>query len=168
MKYLKQFSFIGYTIPEFDTVLERLNPFQFRRVWEFHRQNYKLLALLNGMSVKEYASLYQLDVNQAYFRFRDLGIAHLKRDFWARHRKQFIEEYVPQGLSVAAYINDHGLSLHKTAHLELSRKPLSSMWELHRSRYETMSQTQHITIAQYAKTYGLNPSTARRYIRKQK
>jgi len=161
MTFLKHLSFIGYTIPTLDTVLERLNPFEFRRVWEFHRQNYKLLALLNGMSVKEYSSLYQLDVNQAYFKFRDLGVTQLKRDFWARHRKQYIEEYVPNGLNVSAYIRDYGLSLYKTAHLELSRKPLSGMWEFHRSRYAKMSQTQHITIAQYAKAYGLNPSTGR-------
>lgn len=165
MKFLKNLSFIGYTIPEFDTVLERLNPFEFRRVWEFHQRNYKILALLNGMSVKEYANLYHLDASQAYFRFRDLGIAQLKRDFWARHRKQYTEEYAPKGISVAAYISEHGL-LHKTAYLELTRKPLSTKWKHHRARYEALAATQNITIAQYAERYGLNPSTARRYIHK--
>ncbi|WP_320151654.1 hypothetical protein [uncultured Tolumonas sp.] len=163
--FLRKYSYIGYTIPTFDTELDSLNYFEFRRVWEFHRQNYKILVLLNGMSVKEYANLYHLDISQTYFRFRDLGIAQLKRDFWARHKKQYAEKYAPKGLSVAVYISDHGL-LHKTAYLELSRKPLSSKWEYHRARYEALAATQHITIAQYAETYGLHPATARRYIRK--
>lgn len=163
--FLKNYSYIGYTIPKFDTELDKLNLYEFKRVWEFHRQNYKILALLNGMSVKEYANLYHLDISQTYFRFRDLGIAQLKRDFWARHRKQYSEKYAPKGLSVAAYISEHGL-LHKTAYLELTRKPLSTKWKHHRARYEALAATQNITIAQYAERYGLNPSTARRYIHK--
>ena len=79
------------------------------------------------MLVKKYADLYHLDISQTYFRFRDLGIAQLKRDFWARHRKQYTEEYAPKWISVAAYISDHSLS-HKTVHLELTRKPLNHKW----------------------------------------
>jgi hypothetical protein len=165
MIFMKQLPSFEFKIPKIDAVLKQLDLYEIELLWKFHRYNYKMLVHLNGISVKEYVELYQLDASQTYFRFRDLGIAQLKRDFWARHRKQYTEEYAPQGLSVAVYIKDRGL-LHKTAYLELTRKPLSTKWEYHRARYEALAATQHITIAQYAETYGLNPATARRYIRK--
>lgn len=41
-------------------------------------------------------------------------------------------------------------------------------WEDHKKNYEKLSREGGYTIAQYAEEYGLNPNTARRYLRSQK
>lgn len=133
--------------------------------WRHHQENFANLVLLQGISIKFYAELYKLDLRLAYVKFRDLGSAELRRRFWERHRQQYQSEQAEHGLSVEAYIQTHKLH-HKTARLELKRRPMSEEWEIHCRRYALQSKYRDITIAQYARENSLNPSTARRYIRK--
>ncbi|HHQ4560023.1 hypothetical protein [Aeromonas hydrophila] len=136
-----------------------------KQFWRHHQENFATLVLLQGISIKAYAELYRLDLRLAYVKFRELGSADLRRRFWERHRQQYQSERAENGLSVEAYIKTHKLH-HKTARLELKRLPMSEEWKTHCRRYALQSERIHITIAQYAVEHGLNPSTARRYIRK--
>lgn len=144
---------------------ERLGWFERQKYWAFHQQNLAQLVLLQGITIKAYIHLYQLNRKQAYKQLRCVGVAKLRRQFWAIHRKRYQDSYLPSGKSVQEYIQDHQLS-QKTAALELKRRLLSAEWESHRQRFNSLRAKTNITIAEYAKTYRLIPSTARRYLHK--
>ncbi|WP_265451578.1 hypothetical protein [Aeromonas salmonicida] len=135
--------------------------------WRYHQENFATLVLLQGISIKTYAELYRLDIRLTYVKFQPLGAATLRRRFWEQQRQQFQAERAETGITVEAYIQAHKLQ-QKTAKLELNRQPMGEKWAIHCRRYEWQYDSRGITIAQYAVENNLNPSTARRYIRKKR
>ncbi|MBV7437094.1 hypothetical protein [Aeromonas sp. sif2416] len=139
--------------------------FEYKRFWRHHQENFASLVLLQGISIKTYAELYRLDLRLTYIKFQPLGAAALRRRFWEQHRQQYQTEHAKTGIAVEVYIQAYKLH-HKTAQLELKRQPMSKEWAIHCRRYEWQYDSRGITIAQYAVENDLNPSTARRYIRR--
>jgi hypothetical protein len=152
-------------IPSEIHLLSQMGFYQRKRFWRYHQENLARLVLLKGISIKEYAELHGLELRLAYTKFRIVGVAALRQKFWARHRQQFNQELNANGTTVEAYIQRHKLH-QKNARQQLTRKPMSAIWEMHCRRYAHQSTFRKLTIAQYAKENNLNPSTTRHYIHK--
>jgi hypothetical protein len=140
--------------------------YELKSFWRFHQENFANLVLLQGITTKAYAELYKLELRQVYAKFQQLGAASLRRKFWDQHRQQFQTEHETTGITIEEYLKANKLD-HKTAALELKRKPMSDEWAYHCQRYCLQFRIRGISIAQYARENGLNPSTTRRYLHKQ-
>jgi hypothetical protein len=152
-------------IPEQVRQPNQMGMFERKVFWRFHQENFATLVLLQGITIKAYAELYKLDLRRAYVKFQPLGVAALRRKFWVQHRHCFQTQHQTNGISVNEYIQANKLH-HKTAALELHRRPLNSKWAYHYRRYVQQFEERGITIEQYSRENGLNPSTTRRYLHK--
>lgn len=152
-------------LDRYQVYVPTLHDIQGYKYWEFHQKNFTQLVLSQGITIKAYIQLYQLRHKRAYRNLRCIGVTKLRRQFWDTHRRRFQDHYLPSGKSAQDYIRDYQLT-QKTAALELKRQPPSAEWAAHQRRFHYLHQKSNLTIAQYAKTFGLNPSTARRYLHK--
>jgi len=127
--------------------------------WQWHRLNYVYEALSAGIRLADYAVKYSLNLTRVYANFRQMGGQSLRIIHWAWHRRCRHLSH----MSVHDYMKTNELDS-KMAARQLQRRGMSDFWSHHFDDYYQQYWTQGYTVASYCRKYGLNVSTARRYL----
>nr|WP_024966941.1 hypothetical protein [Pantoea sp. IMH] len=133
---------------------------RWRVQWAFHKQNYRREAILNGITQQQYAYKHKLPRRRMYENLHKCGGAAIRVLFWVYHRRQFHQQ---QALTAQEYIVENQLP-QRTAHRQLSRRPMNEIWAQHFDKYYSGAWLRNCNVREYADFYDLNVTTARQYL----